>query len=72
VPSPAPAGRVADVAVVDPELVVASPAALDHVDVIGVLAGADEIVAALGKDLVVLAVAYALQDQVVVAGAVAG
>src|ERR687890_202126 len=30
VPSPAPAGRVADVAVVDPELAVASPAALDH------------------------------------------
>src|SRR5829696_1165095 len=72
VTSSAPAGQVGEVAGVDPDLVVASRAALGHVYVVAVLACADEVVAAPGDDLVGLAIAYALEDLVVVAGAVAG
>src|SRR5215210_8406822 len=71
VPSLAPGGRVADVPIVDLDLVPAF-AALDHVDVLVVPVGEDEVVAALREDLVVLAVADALVDLVVVAGPVAG
>src|SRR5918997_508921 len=70
VPSLAPAGRVVWVAVADVDLVPAL-ATFDHVGVVSVLVGEDEVVAGPRDDLVGLAVADALED-LVVSGAVAG
>src|SRR5215210_6393391 len=61
----APRGRVVGVAVADVDLVPAL-GALDHVDVVGVRIGLDEVVPPAGQYLVGLAVAFALEDLVVV------
>ena len=61
--SVAPAGRVELVAVRDVDPVEAT-AALDHVGVAGVLVGQDQVAAALGYDLVFLAVAAIRPDLV--------